>query len=168
MGSWRLNSVQSTSSEDYFCFKEGSQGIRRSYFRAFFFIKPHLNYSSIFFKVSTQKIKMKIAIYSLLFLVSLGKNASGRPDVNLIINTGSSVEEVIKPEAKELVLSEFTPIQVLRNSLPNQGSGPHALNVEVESPVLFLTKPKNRPAKRKEQAEKRTQGLSALYQVPRA
>ena len=61
--------------------------------------------------------------FQVLFLVSLGKNASGRPDVNLIINTGSSVEEVIKPEAKELVLSEFTPIQVLRNSLPNQGAG---------------------------------------------
>ena len=47
-------------------------------------------------------------------------------------------------------------------------SGPHVLNVEVESPVLYLTKPKNRPAKRKEQAEKRTLVPSRSYLVPRA
>ena len=62
--------------------------------------------------------------FQVLFLISLGKNASGRPDVNLIINTGSSVEEVIKPEAKELVLNEFRPITVLRKSLPDQGAAP--------------------------------------------
>ena len=35
--------------------------------------------------------------------------------------------------------------------------GPHGINIEVESPTLVLTKPKDRSAKRNEKAEKRTQ-----------
>merc|ERR1739838_221226 len=90
-----------------------------------------------------QKIKMKIAIYSALFCLILGNQVFARPQVNIV--TGDSVTEVVKP------------IKILRQSLPKFQEQENVFHVEVESAVLYLTKPKNRDAKRKEKAEKRTQ-----------
>jgi len=81
---------------------------------------------------------------------------SARPQVNLIIDTGFSVEEVVRPEEKQRILDEFQGRSILYESLPDF-QGPHVLNVEVESPVLVLTKPLDRNAKRREKAEKRIQ-----------
>ena len=66
------------------------------------------------------------------------------------------VEEVIGADNKAAVLNEFQGRSILYQSLPGF-QAPHEFVVEVESPVLFLTKPKDRDAKRREKAEKRTQ-----------
>ena len=41
-----------------------------------------------------------------------------RPQVNLVIDTGDSVTEVVRPEDKRRLLNEFQPISILRQSLP--------------------------------------------------
>merc|ERR1739848_586915 len=102
------------------------------------------------------KIKMKIAIYSVFLLVCLGSKVKARPQVNLLIDTGISIEEVVKPEDKQRILDEFQGKSILYQSLPSF-QGEHPINIEVESPTLVLTKPKDRSAKRNEKAEKRTQ-----------
>lgn len=78
-----------------------------------------------------------------------------RPQVNLIIDTGFSVEEVVRPEEKQRVLNEFQGRSILYQSLPEFQGIPRE-EIVVESPVLVLTKPKDRNAKRREMAEKRT------------
>merc|ERR1712203_6309 len=111
----------------------------------------HLHHSA------QQKIKMKIAIYSALFCLILGNQVFARPQVNLVIDTGDSVTEVVRPEDKRRLLNEFQPISILRQSLPKFQEQENVFHVEVESTVLYLTKPKDRDAKRREKAEKRTQ-----------
>ena len=83
-----------------------------------------------------------------------------RPQVNLVIDTGSSVQEVVRPEDKQRILDNFQGRSILYQSLPEfQDSIIPRQEIIVESPVLVLTKPKNRDAKRREKAEKRTQEL---------
>jgi len=70
-----------------------------------------------------------------------------------LVVSSSSVSEVTNPEEKKTILNDFQGRSILYQSLPQQ---PFELIVEVESPVLVLTKPKDRNAKRREKAEKRT------------
>jgi len=102
---------------------------------------------------------MKIAIYNVLFLTVFGL-ALARPQRNFIIDTGSSVEEVIRPEEKRQIFNEFQGRSILYKSLPDFVEGNVREEVIVESPVLVLTKPKDRDAKRREKAERRTQELN--------
>ena len=83
---------------------------------------------------------------AIFFLISIGYSTA-RPQI---------VREVIGAENKAAVLSEFGGISILRQSLPDFQL-PQDFNVEVESQVLVLTKPKDRDAKRREKAEKRIQ-----------
>ena len=83
---------------------------------------------------------------AIFFLISIGFSTA-RPQI---------VREVIGAENKAAVLSEFGGISILRQSLPDFQL-PQDFNVEVESQVLVLTKPKDRDAKRREKAEKRIQ-----------
>jgi len=89
---------------------------------------------------------MKIIVFGALCLIFGIVNA--RPQI---------VEEVIGADNKAAVLNDFNEGRsILYQSLPDF-QAPHEFVVEVESPVLFLTKPKDRDAKRREKAEKRTQ-----------
>merc|ERR1712062_36649 len=102
-------------------------------------------------KEYSREIKMKITMYyyaagAIFFLISIGYSTA-RPQI---------VREVIGAENKAAVLSEFGGISILRQSLPDFQL-PQDFNVEVESQVLVLTKPKDRDAKRREKAEKRIQ-----------
>ena len=87
-----------------------------------------------------------IFFQAIFFLISIGYSTA-RPQI---------VREVIGAENKAAVLSEFGGISILRQSLPDFQL-PQDFNVEVESQVLVLTKPKDRDAKRREKAEKRIQ-----------
>ena len=82
-----------------------------------------------------------------MFLINIIGYSTARPQI---------VQEVIGAENKAAVLSEFGGISILRQSLPDFQL-PRDFNVEVESQVLVLTKPKDRDAKRREKAEKRIQ-----------
>ena len=53
-----------------------------------------------------------------LFCLILGNQVFARPQVNLVIDTGDSVTEVVRPEDKRRLLNEFQPISILRQSLP--------------------------------------------------
>ena len=55
-----------------------------------------------------------------LFCLILGNQDQvfARPQVNLVIDTGDSVTEVVRPEDKRRLLNEFQPISILRQSLP--------------------------------------------------
>jgi hypothetical protein len=53
-----------------------------------------------------------------LFCLILGNQVFARPQVNLVIDTGDSVKEVVRPEDKRRLLNEFQPIAILRQSLP--------------------------------------------------
>ena len=54
-----------------------------------------------------------------LFCLILGNQAFARPQVNLVIDTGDSVREVVRQEDKRRLLqNEFQPISILRQSLP--------------------------------------------------
>ena len=53
-----------------------------------------------------------------LFCLILGNQVFARPQVNLVIDTGDSVTEVVRPEDKRRLLNEFQPIPILRQSLP--------------------------------------------------
>ena len=47
-----------------------------------------------------------------------------RPQVNLVIDTGDSVREVVRQEDKRRLLqNEFQPISILRQSLPPKFQG---------------------------------------------
>jgi len=111
---------------------------------------------------------MKIAIYSLFFfLLTIGVIA--RPQ-KVVLAPGALIQEVTDDKIKEKVFKAFRAVpgeeeevnsnsrSILYASLPDfQGKGPFVTNVQVESPVLFLLKPKDRDAKRREKAEARTQ-----------
>ena len=79
---------------------------------------------------------------------------------------GALIQEVTDDKIKEKVFKAFRAVpgeeeddngngrSILYASLPDfQGKGPFVTNVQVESPVLFLLKPKDRDAKRREKAE---------------
>lgn len=70
------------------------------------------------------------------------------------------MEEVIRPEEKRQIFNEFQGRSILYKSLPDFVEGNVREEVIVESPVLVLTKPKDRDAKRREKAERRTQELN--------
>ena len=54
-----------------------------------------------------------------LFCLILGNQVFARPQVNLVIDTGDSVTEVVRPEDKRRLLqNEFQGISILRQSLP--------------------------------------------------
>ena len=54
-----------------------------------------------------------------LFCLILGNQVFARPQVNLVIDTGDSVREVVRAEDKRRLLqNEFQPISILRQSLP--------------------------------------------------
>ena len=54
-----------------------------------------------------------------LFCLILGNQVFARPQVNLVIDTGDIVREVVRPEDKRRLLDEeFRPISILRQSLP--------------------------------------------------
>ena len=61
----------------------------------------------------------------------------------------------MKPEEKQRVLNEFQGRSILYESLP-EFQGTLREEIIVESPVLVLRKPKDRDAKRKQVAERRT------------
>ena len=57
-----------------------------------------------------------------LFCLILGNQVFARPQVNLVIDTGDSVREVVRQEDKRRLLqNEFQGIAILRQSLPFQG-----------------------------------------------
>ena len=90
-----------------------------------------------------------------------------RPQSDVILSPGALIQEVTDNKVKEKVFKAFRAVpsneegsgrSILYESLPEfQSSGPFVTNVEVESPVLVLFKPKDRDAKRREKAEARTQ-----------
>ena len=74
------------------------------------------------------------------------------------LHDSRNVQEV-QPEARKETLLEFAqqPRQsVLYQSLPGFGQVVHEIVVEVESPVLYLTKPDDVNEKRRQVAERRT------------
>ena len=87
----------------------------------------------------------------------------------VVLAPGALIQEVTDDKIKEKVFKAFRAVpgeekvnsnsrSILYASLPDfQGKGPFVTNVQVESPVLFLLKPKDRDAKRREKAEARTQ-----------
>merc|ERR1711881_428280 len=91
-------------------------------------------------------ITMKITFYIISAQIFCLCLVAARPQ-NLVIDTGSSIQEV-KPEEKEAVLNEFQGRSILYQSLPDFFPPPnHVINVEVESPVLVLTRPEDRETK---------------------
>ena len=86
----------------------------------------------------------------------------------MVLTPGALIQEVTDNEVKEKVFKAFRAVpagetenqnerSILYKSLPDfQETGPFVTNVEVESPILVLFKPKNRDAKRREKAEART------------
>ena len=93
-------------------------------------------------------------------------DAKPRPQ-EVVLTPGALIQEVTDDKVKEKVFKAFRAVpggeenqnerSVLYKSLPEfQEKGPFVTNVEVESPVLVLFKPKNRDAKRREKAEART------------
>ena len=83
----------------------------------------------------------------------------------MVLTPGALIQEVTDDKIKEKVFKAFRAVpgeeeeddngrSILYASLPDfQGKGPFVTNVQVESPVLFLLKPKDRDAKRREKAE---------------
>ena len=56
------------------------------------------------------------------FCLILGNQVFARPQVNLVIDTGDSVTEVVRPEDKRRLLqNEFQEIAILGQSLPFEG-----------------------------------------------
>ena len=85
----------------------------------------------------------------------------------VVLTPGALIQEVTDDKIKEKVFKAFRAVppgtenqnekSILYKSLPDfQEKGPFVTNVEVESPVLVLFKPKDRDAKRREKAEART------------
>ena len=57
-----------------------------------------------------------------LFCLILGNQVFARPQVNLVIDTGDSVTEVVRPEDKRRLLqNELQEIAILGQSLPFEG-----------------------------------------------
>ena len=85
----------------------------------------------------------------------------------MVLTPGALIQEVTDDKIKEKVFKAFRAVpgeeeeddngngrSILYASLPDfQGKGPFVTNVQVESPVLFLLKPKDRDAKRREKVE---------------
>ena len=109
-----------------------------------------MNYTVNYIRITNLLlVDLTVLIFQVLFFVILNLTHA-RPQ-------SGSVEEVIGVDKKAAVLDEFSQGRsILYQSLPGFQE-PHQFTVEVESQVLFLTKPANRDAKRKEKAEKRIQ-----------
>ena len=110
---------------------------------------------------------LEIFISDFQMLLTIGTRA--RPQ-KVVLAPGALIQEVTDDKVKEQVFKAFRAVpedqvpessngrSILYESLPDfQGKGPFVTNVQVESPVLVLFKPKDRDAKRREKAEARTQ-----------
>ena len=61
-----------------------------------------------------------VSYFQVFFLICLGSKTNARPqEVNFLIDRGSSIEEVIRPEDKKRVLDEFQGKSILYRSLPS-------------------------------------------------
>lgn len=110
---------------------------------------------------------MKMTTYTMLFSLLFLVSCEARPQSDVILTPGALIQEVTDDKVKEKVFKAFGAVpsgeegsgrSILYESLPDfQANGPFVTNVEVESPVLVLFKPKDRDAKRREKAEARTQ-----------
>ena len=71
-----------------------------------------------------------------LFCLILGNQVFARPQVNLVIDTGDSVTEVVRPEDKRRLLqNEFQGISILRQSLPPKFLGIVLLTIKENKDV---------------------------------